>query len=84
MRSARVSRKCATCAAVLVALAWSSPAPAADEQDFAQIEHGRYLVAAADCAACHTDPAHAGAFAGGRPIQTPFGVVAASNIRPDT
>jgi len=83
MRSACVSLKCATCAAVLVALAWSSPAPAADEQDFAQIEYGRYLVAAADCGACHTDPAHAGAFAGGRPIQTPFGVVAASNITPD-
>ncbi len=83
MRSTRVGLRCATCAAALVALAWNSSAPAADEQDFAQIEHGRYMVAAADCAACHTDLPHAGAFAGGRPIQTPFGVVAASNITPD-
>ena len=37
------------------------------------------MAAAADCAACHTDPAHNGrGFAGGRPIQTPFGVVASS------
>lgn len=51
-------------------------------QDFAQRERGRYLAAAADCAACHTDGSD-GAYAGGRTIQTPFGVVAASNITPD-
>jgi mono/diheme cytochrome c family protein len=53
-------------------------------QDFAQIELGRYLTAVADCAACHTDPANEQQpFAGGRPIETPFGTVVAANITPD-
>ena len=36
-----------------------------------------------DCAACHTDPHGAQPFAGGRKIETPFGLVAAPNITPD-
>ena len=52
-------------------------------QDFAEIERGRYLTAVADCTACHTDPADSKPFAGGRPIQTPFGKVLAANITPD-
>ena len=53
-----------------------------DTQDFSQIERGRYLAGAADCAACHTAPGGQ-PFAGGRPIETPFGVVVAPNITPD-
>jgi mono/diheme cytochrome c family protein len=53
------------------------------EQAFSQIERGRYLTIVGDCAACHTDPLRAGAFAGGRRIETPFGNVAAANITPD-
>ncbi|MGB6603770.1 MAG: cytochrome c [Steroidobacteraceae bacterium] len=53
------------------------------EQDFAQIERGRYLAVAADCAACHADPGGSGALSGGRPIATPFGTVVAPNITPD-
>lgn len=56
---------------------------AADGQNFERIERGRYLTRVADCAACHTDPEREGAFAGGRPIGTPFGVLAAPNITPD-
>lgn len=52
-------------------------------QDFAQIERGRYLAVAADCAACHADPGGSGALSGGRPIPTPFGTVLAPNITPD-
>jgi mono/diheme cytochrome c family protein len=52
-------------------------------QDFAEIERGRYLTAVADCTACHTDPADNRPFAGGRPVQTPFGSVLAANITPD-
>jgi mono/diheme cytochrome c family protein len=52
-------------------------------QDFAQIERGRYLTLAADCAACHDDPYQNRPFAGGRAIETPFGTVLASNITPD-
>lgn len=51
-------------------------------QDFARIQRGRYLTAVGDCAACHTDNGGK-AFAGGRPIETPFGNVVAANITPD-
>jgi mono/diheme cytochrome c family protein len=48
----------------------------------AQIERGRYLAAAADCAACHT--AQDGApFAGGVPLNSPFGTIHGTNITPD-
>ena len=63
-----------------------SPAHAAngaDTQDFDQVERGRYLTVVADCAACHTDPGTRVPFAGGRPIETPFGKVVAANITPD-
>lgn len=47
-----------------------------------QIAHGRYLTAAADCAACHT--ASGGApFAGGVPLASPFGTIHGTNITPD-
>ena len=52
-------------------------------QDFADIERGRYLTAVADCAACHTDTETDRPFAGGRPIETPFGTVLSANITPD-
>ena len=53
-----------------------------DEQEFAQVERGRQLVVLGDCAACHT-AAGGQPFAGGRPIQTPFGTILSSNITPD-
>jgi mono/diheme cytochrome c family protein len=52
-------------------------------QDFSAIDRGRYLTSVADCGACHTDPARSQPFAGGRPIETPFGIVLAANITPD-
>ncbi len=52
-------------------------------QDFSEIERGRYLVILGDCTACHTDPRSHTPFAGGRPIETPFGTVLAANITPD-
>src|SRR3954452_3027865 len=54
-----------------------------DGQDFKQIERGRYLVKAADCAACHTVPESGKPLAGGRAIETPFGNVTSANITPD-
>jgi mono/diheme cytochrome c family protein len=56
---------------------------ASSAQDFGQIERGRYLTVIADCGACHTDPVQDRPFAGGRPIETPFGMVVAPNITPD-
>lgn len=54
----------------------------AADTSFAEIERGRDLATAADCAGCHT--AKAGQpFAGGEMVPTPFGSIAAPNITPD-
>ncbi len=71
----------AALAALRVAAAAASPTDSG--QNFAQIERGRYLTAAADCAACHTTQGQDAPFSGGRPIETPFGIVLAANITPD-
>lgn len=48
----------------------------------AQLQQGRALADAADCAACHT--AEGGApFAGGVPLRSPFGTIHGTNITPD-
>jgi mono/diheme cytochrome c family protein len=47
-----------------------------------QIERGRYLALAGNCAACHTRQG-ATAYSGGRPIDTPFGTIFSSNLTPD-
>jgi len=69
----------ATACAARLAVADNLPS----EQDFAQVERGRYLTTVADCAACHTDSGAGGAFGGGKPIETPFGKVLSANITPD-
>ncbi|HEY6455434.1 MAG TPA: cytochrome c [Steroidobacteraceae bacterium] len=43
---------------------------------------GQYLATAGNCGSCHTAPGGQ-PFAGGRPIDTPFGVIYTSNITPD-
>ncbi len=67
---------------LLPALLLGAAGPSPDTEDFALIQRGKYLTALADCAACHTNPGGP-AFAGGRPIETPFGVIVAPNITPD-
>jgi mono/diheme cytochrome c family protein len=68
--------------APLACLAQGAPAvPAA--QSSVLLERGRYLATLADCAACHEDPQSHEPFAGGRPLQTPFGMLVAPNITPD-
>jgi mono/diheme cytochrome c family protein len=76
---------------VLVALWWAAgqdhetgeappPATAANPDP---VQHGRDLVALADCKSCHT--ARGGApFAGGRAIPTPFGTFYSPNITSDS
>ena len=46
------------------------------------INRGEYLARAGDCVACHTT-ANGKAFAGGRPMPTPFGALFVPNITPD-
>jgi mono/diheme cytochrome c family protein len=74
-------------AAVVLASLAAAVSPAAagrsDPQDFVQVERGRYLAVASDCASCHTVAGSDQPFAGGRPIETPFGNIVAPNITPD-
>ncbi len=53
----------------------------ADLDGYVQVDRGRYLAIAGDCAACHAS--EKGAFAGGRAIETPFGNINAANLTPD-
>lgn len=77
--------------AVLAALVWmfnywggtsiqdSAPStPPADEQ----VARGAYLARVGNCMLCHTERGGP-SYAGGRPVETPFGTVYASNITPD-
>jgi mono/diheme cytochrome c family protein len=60
-----------------------SAARDSDQQDFSQVHRGRYLATLADCVACHTRKEDGTPFAGGRPIETPFGTIVSPNITPD-
>lgn len=56
--------------------------PAAKNLD--EIKRGEYIAKAGDCIACHTNTADKGpTFAGGLPMQTPFGTIYSPNITPD-
>ncbi len=69
---------------LLASLGATVPAIAGgDPQDFSRIERGHYLAILGDCAACHTLPGSGKGFAGGRPIETPFGTIVSPNITPD-
>lgn len=69
--------------ATVALAAGAGAATSASLQDFAAIERGRYLTNAADCGSCHTVPGSGHLFGGGRPIETPFGVLVSPNITPD-
>jgi len=57
----------------------AQPAPPAAESDL--VAQGRYLATLGGCGDCHT--AKAGAYAGGRPFESPMGAVVSANITPD-
>jgi mono/diheme cytochrome c family protein len=68
-----------------IAALWLAAMPkahASDPQEFTEIQRGRYLAITSDCVSCHTVPGGR-PFAGGRPIETPFGNIVAPNITPD-
>jgi len=73
----------AACAIVGFCSVLVEQATAASGQSFEEIERGRYLAAAADCFACHTVQDGGKPYAGGRPIETPFGKITSPNITPD-
>jgi nicotinate dehydrogenase subunit B len=69
-----------------LALPWRSIAPIARPDastwSAATIARGQQLAALGDCAVCHTQ-ANGAINAGGRAIETPFGVIYSTNITPD-
>jgi nicotinate dehydrogenase subunit B len=56
--------------------------PDASVYSAATIARGHQLAALADCMVCHTEIGGA-VNAGGRPLQTPFGIIHSTNITPD-
>lgn len=56
--------------------------PPASPAQAALIARGKYLAVAGDCQYCHTTPGGA-PYAGGVPLQTPFGDLFSPNITPD-
>src|SRR5689334_14000162 len=72
---------------IFVVYAWRSPVPPVDPPapgsfDQQTIARGAQLAALGNCAACHTATG-GDAFAGGRPVVTPFGTIYSTNITPD-
>jgi mono/diheme cytochrome c family protein len=65
------------CAALLSSLAM------AQQFDQADFSRGAYLARAGDCIACHTAGPQSPPFAGGLPINSPFGIIYSTNITPD-
>ena len=67
-------------AAAATLMAGSVPAVAQDLST-SQIDRGRYLAIASNCVSCHTDVDNGGIpWAGGREMETPFGVIVTPNI----
>lgn len=65
----------------VIPLVFSPPGAAAGD---AEIELGRYLFQAANCQACHTDVDNDGEpLAGGRALESAFGIFYSPNITPD-
>jgi mono/diheme cytochrome c family protein len=66
----------AVCAALLSSLAVA-------QQDSTDVSRGAYLARVGDCIACHTAGPQSPPFAGGLPLNSPFGIIYSTNITPD-
>ena len=71
----------------LLAYAWEGAlapieTPASQQFAAAEVRQGARLAAIGNCGVCHTRTGGA-LNAGGRPLETPFGVIHATNITPD-
>lgn len=65
------------CTALLSSLA------VAQQVDPADVARGAYLSRVGDCIACHTAGPQHPPFAGGLPLNSPFGIIYSTNITPD-
>ncbi len=66
----------------LITSAHAQPIAPKAAADAAIVKQGEYLARAGDCVACHTVPGGK-LFAGGRPMETPFGTLYSSNVTSD-
>lgn len=82
-RARRPTRRTLAVLGLGLALSVAAAEAATNKQDFSLIDLGRRLAIAGDCAACHTVPGSGKQMAGGRAIETPFGVLLAPNLTPD-
>jgi mono/diheme cytochrome c family protein len=74
----RMALKAVTASAALLSgIAVAQPA------DPEEVTRGAYLARAGDCVACHTAGPESPPFAGGLPLNSPFGIIYSSNITPD-
>jgi len=80
--SGLISRRAGWMAFGILSASLAAIAPAAAANEPSLIAKGHYISRLADCGACHTRIGGI-AFAGGRPISTPFGTVTSTNITPD-
>ncbi len=70
-------------AAIAGVLALGTEAGARDIST-SQIDRGRYIAITGNCVVCHTDMENEGIpWAGGREMETPFGVIVTPNLTPD-
>ena len=70
-------------AVIFACLALLSSLAVAQQIDPADISRGAYLARVGDCIACHTAGPQSPPFAGGLPINSPFGIIYSTNITPD-
>ena len=75
-------RSCLATCALALALFFGD-AHAADASAEQQVLRGEYVLRAAGCAACHTDPTAEDFLAGGGAFDTPFGTFYSPNITSD-
>ncbi|WP_031438122.1 c-type cytochrome [Methylobacter tundripaludum] len=55
----------------------------AQQVDPTDVSRGAYLARVGDCIACHTSGPQSPPFAGGLPLNSPFGIIYSTNITPD-
>jgi len=70
-------------AITLVCVPLLSSLAMAQQFDSADLSRGAYLARVGDCIACHTAGPRSPPFAGGLPINSPFGIIYSTNITPD-
>jgi len=75
----RKAVKVVTCACVTLI----SGLAAAQQVNPEDVARGAYLARAGDCIACHTAGPQQPPFAGGLPLNSPFGIIYSTNITPD-